>query len=319
MSLPVLGAAVRLGAPAATVRLGGRSPGGLGTPDCGDIVAGKSGWLRCVRANVAAARSVVSLARCCAALRRCSASHITLPGRLELPTLRLTASRSSQLSYGSLAPLVSLRAPARLAAEPERERESGNREVEALKSEHARASKQNGGGKETASVGFVIQRDKGANRQTDGRADRHCKGPRSPRRGHALATVRARMVPRGLEPRTLRLLAVRSNQLSYETTCGRETKRSPQPSVRVCPVHAETHRPVRPVKSGRAAADAGAESSSPADRLRRRSWSQPSRWQSPSACCALARPLWQAPKNNQSIQCPHQELNLGCRGHNATS
>ena len=25
------------------------------------------------------------------------------------------------------------------------------------------------------------------------------------------------MVPRGLEPRTLRLLAVRSNQLSYET------------------------------------------------------------------------------------------------------
>ena len=25
----------------------------------------------------------------------------TLPGRLELPTLRLTASRSSQLSYGS--------------------------------------------------------------------------------------------------------------------------------------------------------------------------------------------------------------------------
>ena len=27
-----------------------------------------------------------------------------------------------------------------------------------------------------------------------------------------------KMVPRGLEPRTLRLLAVRSNQLSYETT-----------------------------------------------------------------------------------------------------
>ena len=26
------------------------------------------------------------------------------------------------------------------------------------------------------------------------------------------------MVPRGLEPRTLRLLAVRSNQLSYETS-----------------------------------------------------------------------------------------------------
>ena len=29
-----------------------------------------------------------------------------------------------------------------------------------------------------------------------------------------------KMVPRGLEPRTLRLLAVRSNQLSYETTDG---------------------------------------------------------------------------------------------------
>ena len=28
---------------------------------------------------------------------------------------------------------------------------------------------------------------------------------------------RPEMVPRGLEPRTLRLLAVRSNQLSYET------------------------------------------------------------------------------------------------------
>ena len=30
-------------------------------------------------------------------------------------------------------------------------------------------------------------------------------------------TTAVRMVPRGLEPRTLRLLAVRSNQLSYET------------------------------------------------------------------------------------------------------
>ena len=29
----------------------------------------------------------------------------------------------------------------------------------------------------------------------------------------------ANVVPRGLEPRTLRLLAVRSNQLSYETNC----------------------------------------------------------------------------------------------------
>ena len=32
------------------------------------------------------------------------------------------------------------------------------------------------------------------------------------------ATVVQNMVPRGLEPRTLRLLAVRSNQLSYETS-----------------------------------------------------------------------------------------------------
>ena len=36
----------------------------------------------------------------------------------------------------------------------------------------------------------------------------------------------AHMVPRGLEPRTLRLLAVRSNQLSYETTCGMASSRS---------------------------------------------------------------------------------------------
>ena len=30
-------------------------------------------------------------------------------------------------------------------------------------------------------------------------------------------TSKSKVVPRGLEPRTLRLLAVRSNQLSYET------------------------------------------------------------------------------------------------------
>jgi hypothetical protein len=35
--------------------------------------------------------------------------------------------------------------------------------------------------------------------------------------GEAGAQRVQRMVPRGLEPRTLRLLAVRSNQLSYET------------------------------------------------------------------------------------------------------
>jgi hypothetical protein len=29
----------------------------------------------------------------------------------------------------------------------------------------------------------------------------------------------AKMVPRGLEQRTLQLLAVRSNQMSYETSC----------------------------------------------------------------------------------------------------
>ena len=53
------------------------------------------------------------------------------------------------------------------------------------------------------------------------------RGPRCSLRNHFLKTVQARlsivelqttnMVPRGLEPRTLRLLAVRSNQLSYET------------------------------------------------------------------------------------------------------
>ena len=36
---------------------------------------------------------------------------------------------------------------------------------------------------------------------------------------HKRGTLLEHMVPRGLEPRTLRLLAVRSNQLSYETRC----------------------------------------------------------------------------------------------------
>ena len=36
-------------------------------------------------------------------------------------------------------------------------------------------------------------------------------------RGSLIAFEGKNMVPRGLEPRTLRLLAVRSNQLSYET------------------------------------------------------------------------------------------------------
>ena len=36
-------------------------------------------------------------------------------------------------------------------------------------------------------------------------------------RGNATTEGGKEVVPRGLEPRTLRLLAVRSNQLSYET------------------------------------------------------------------------------------------------------
>ena len=38
------------------------------------------------------------------------------------------------------------------------------------------------------------------------------------------------MVPRGLEPRTLRLLAVRSNQLSYETSCDAFVRRHSLPA-----------------------------------------------------------------------------------------
>ena len=37
-------------------------------------------------------------------------------------------------------------------------------------------------------------------------------------RSLAISDFVLQMVPRGLEPRTLRLLAVRSNQLSYETS-----------------------------------------------------------------------------------------------------
>ena len=39
-------------------------------------------------------------------------------------------------------------------------------------------------------------------------------------KGHTSLEINEKMVPRGLEPRTLRLLAVRSNQLSYETLLG---------------------------------------------------------------------------------------------------
>ena len=42
-----------------------------------------------------------------------------------------------------------------------------------------------------------------------------------------------KLVPRGLEPRTLRLLGVRSNQLSYETFC-----QSQQSLVSAGPQHA---------------------------------------------------------------------------------
>ena len=41
--------------------------------------------------------------------------------------------------------------------------------------------------------------------------------PRRPAQQEYCAAIK--LVPRGLEPRTLRLLAVRSNQLSYETRC----------------------------------------------------------------------------------------------------
>ena len=52
-------------------------------------------------------------------------------------------------------------------------------------------------------------------------ARRTCQLIPATRSGGALLAGcgRKKMVPRGLEPRTLRLLAVRSNQLSYETVC----------------------------------------------------------------------------------------------------
>ncbi len=53
----------------------------------------------------------------CASLK----GHNSLPGRLELPTLRLTASRSNQLSYGSSrgqSLLMPLRAGARVHSSP---------------------------------------------------------------------------------------------------------------------------------------------------------------------------------------------------------
>ena len=53
-------------------------------------------------------------------------------------------------------------------------------------------------------------------------ARRTCQLIPATRSGGALLAGcgRKKMVPRGLEPRTLRLLAVRSNQLSYETSGG---------------------------------------------------------------------------------------------------
>ena len=47
----------------------------------------------------------------------------TLPGRLELPTLRLTASRSNQLSYGSSWPEDRRRHPGEAKVRPRREEE----------------------------------------------------------------------------------------------------------------------------------------------------------------------------------------------------
>ena len=60
----------------------------------------------------------------------------------------------------------------------------------------------------------------------------------SPQQAHEHAVLLsmqdAKMVPRGLEPRTLRLLAVRSNQLSYETSC----KVNPE-QLHMCGAHDE--------------------------------------------------------------------------------
>ena len=49
------------------------------------------------------------------------------------------------------------------------------------------------------------------------------------------------MVPRGLEPRTLRLLAVRSNQLSYETSCDCQGRQQSE-------AHALTNEVMRPLE-----------------------------------------------------------------------
>ena len=68
---------------------------------------------------------------------------------------------------------------------------------------------------------------------------------------HSHAVI-LQMVPRGLEPRTLRLLAVRSNQLSYETSgestevcLGMPTKPSPAmaatPSPQLVPLDNPAH------------------------------------------------------------------------------
>ena len=52
--------------------------------------------------------------------------------------------------------------------------------------------------------------------ETDTSITRHAASNASPRPAQATPS-NDKVVPRGLEPRTLRLLAVRSNQLSYET------------------------------------------------------------------------------------------------------
>ena len=128
----------------------------------------------------------------------------TLPGRLELPTLRLTASRSNQLSYGS-------HDMSRMCVYFDT--------VDTPDAMRTRCAVCGGGRAPRADVNVSRRR------------------PQFGIAGvpilHSLAVI-LQMVPRGLEPRTLRLLAVRSNQLSYETSgestevrLGMPTKPSP--------------------------------------------------------------------------------------------
>ena len=86
------------------------------------------------------------------------------------------------------------------------------------------------------------------------------------------------MVPRGLEPRTLRLLAVRSNQLSYETLVVAAKGRS----IRACPAATkEVKRERRRLTSFRRAAWHKWE------RSRRRGWATKLRKNAVLFCCEV--------------------------------